>query len=300
MATAAQALGQRDAIKPGARTHPNFYALLIRAPHQGKRARFARQNIAHLAVEHAWAIHHQPLHAVENNGVGTIGNIRTEFLVSLIHRATPGHKGGLLLRAERRNLGPAQQVTRLHLQGRQKGRAFGKFPLPDIAVFDVANQRGNGFFGVEKLPRQPCARMVHIKMHHAAAALKTGQLFCRAFMVIQHHQLGRTLIECGRQLRAKRKIKHVHRAPAHLAQVINALNFAMVQAAHLDLRAIKQPGRQGGTKAIGAVAPVVKNQGAGVIHRRTHQERRGKNTGFHRGCILTAFALAALLPDSHP
>src|SRR5574344_932208 len=51
VATAAQALSQRDAIKAAARAQAQLGAVLIGAPHQGKRARLARQNIAHLAVE---------------------------------------------------------------------------------------------------------------------------------------------------------------------------------------------------------------------------------------------------------
>jgi hypothetical protein len=61
-------------------------------PHQGKAAALARQQIAHLAVEHARAVDHQALPAVEDQHLGAVGNIGAELLEFLVHGAAAGRR----------------------------------------------------------------------------------------------------------------------------------------------------------------------------------------------------------------
>ena len=80
MTTAAKALGQRNAIELRTRTQAHLGALVIGMPHQGKTAALARQQIANLAVEHAGAVDHQALLAVEDQHLRAVSDVRAQLL----------------------------------------------------------------------------------------------------------------------------------------------------------------------------------------------------------------------------
>ena len=95
----------------------------------------------------------------------------------------------------------------------RKPGALGVLPDPDVAVFHKPNQVRHRFVRVKKLPRQTCTRLLHVKVHHATAAAKTGELFSSAQVVVEHDQLGRPLFDGTQNVVSKRKVQDVHRAP---------------------------------------------------------------------------------------
>src|SRR5256885_11215214 len=78
--------------------------------------------------------------------------------------------------------------------------ALGEFPLPDVAVLDEADQAGHGLVGLEELPGQARAGLVHVEVHDAASALVAAQLFGSALVVVQHHELGNARLDLGHEL----------------------------------------------------------------------------------------------------
>src|SRR5256885_5641581 len=64
--------------------------------------------------------------------------------------------------------------------------ALGEFPLPDVAVLDEADQAGHGLVGLEELPGQARAGLVHVEVHDAASALVAAQLFGSALRSEEH------------------------------------------------------------------------------------------------------------------
>ena len=303
MTTAAKAFGQRNAVEIRARTQAHLHALGAGVPHQRKAAALAREDIAHLAVEHAGAVDHQTLHAVEREHLRTAGNVLAQALELLIHRTAARHEGGFLLRRESGNFGPALKGAHFHVQRSQEGRALGKLPLPDVTVFDVLDQAGHGLFGVEKLPAQTRTRLVHVKVHHAALALVARQLLGRALVVVQHHQLADLGFNLGHQHGLKRKVHHVHRTAFQVfTQIRCGLDFTVVQPAVFGLVTVEQPRRHGSAKTIGTAATVVEDEGTHVLQRRLHKQLQGQNGVFHVAYIVAACAqlcISSLQDDTH-
>ena len=302
MATTAHAFSEGDAIKIALGPQPGLHALVGGAPHQGEGARLGRENVAHQAVEHAGGVHHQPGNAVEHQRLRALGNVVGHLAEFLVHGGATGHEGVELLGGEAGHLLPALEGFGLHVQCRQERSALRKFPLPDVTVFHVLQQRGHGFVGVEKLPRQPGARLVHVEMHHAAAACKACELFGSALVVVQHDELGRALVDRGQDLGREREVEDVHRAPLQRRQVVHSLHIAMVQAHVFGLFAIVKPGRQGRAKAVGAATAVVQNQHGGIVFAGRHQQLQGKNGFAHcpdcRVCQRTACPKAPINPSN--
>ncbi len=289
MATAAKALGQGNAVEFRARTQAYLHALGACVPHQCKAAALAREDVAHLAVEHAGAVDHQALKTIEGQHLCAIGDVFTQTLELLIHRTAARHEGGFLLRREGGNLSPALKGTWLHVQCRQERSAFCKFPLPDVAVFDVLDQAGHGLFGVEELPGQLGTRLVHVKVHHAAVALVALQLFGRALVVVQHHQLANLGFNGSQQFGAKGKVHHIDRAAIELAQVFHGLDFTVVQPPVFGLVTKVQPRSQRRAKAVRTATTVVEDVGARIVFQRwLHQQLQRKNVFSHVVAIVAA------------
>ena len=276
MAAAAHAFGQRDAVKVALRAQPHLHALFARTPHQRKGTGLGREDVAHQAVENARGVDHEACDAVEHQRLRALGDVGAELAVLLVHGLAAHHELLELLGREVGNLAPARKALLFHVQGRQEGGALGKLPLPDVAVFHVLQQRGDGCMGVKELPRQPRARLVHVKVHHAAAAGKAGELFGGALVVVQHDQLGGALVDGGHHLVGKREVEDVHRAALQGRQVVHGLDIAVVQPHVFSLVAVVQPCRQRRTKAIGAIAPVVEDQRRGVVLVGGNQQLQGE------------------------
>ena len=153
---AAEAFGQRNAVELRARSQPDLHALGAGMPHQREAAALARQQVADLAVEHAGAVDHQALHAVEDQGLGGLGNVGAQLLEFLVHGAAACHEGSFLLGREGRDLGPALEAARLHVQRRQEGRTLGVLPVPEVAILHVAHQIGQSFLLASKYHMMVC------------------------------------------------------------------------------------------------------------------------------------------------
>ncbi|OIQ71069.1 hypothetical protein GALL_473190 [mine drainage metagenome] len=118
---------------------------------------------------------------------------------------------------------------------------------------------------MKEFPCQTGSGFLHVKVHHATAAAKTGQFFGRTQVVIEHHQLGGTLFNAAQDMLGKGKIKHIDRPCVQGRQISDRVHITMVKRHKLGLTVKIQPGRQGRGKTIRTLAPVVNHQGLRII-----------------------------------
>ena len=281
MAAAAHALGQWDAVKAALRAQADpDAAALASDPHQRKGSALLRQQVADQAVKHARRVDHQAALAVEDDALRALGDVGGELAEFFVHGLATRHESGQLRGAECGDFGPAGKVKRLHVERRQKTRALGVAPDPDVAVFDKAHQVGQRRARLKKLPRQPGTRLGHVKVHHAAAAGKAGEFLGRALVVVEQHQLGGARLDAAQQLGRERKIKDIHGAAVKRGQLLQRSDVAVVQRQKFSFARVIKPGRQRGGKAVGATAAVVDDQRPGVVVVGGNPELQGKQ-GVH-------------------
>jgi hypothetical protein len=180
-----------------------------------------------------------------------------------------------MLRVERCDGGPMGKVKGLHVQCGQKSGTLGVLPNPDVAVFNEAHQIRQGPGRLKKLPGQSRPGFAHVKVDHAAAAGKTGELLGRTLVVVQQHQFGGAFLDATQDAFRERKVKNVDRAPRQWGQVIDRPDVAVVQAQKLGPPFIEEPGGQGRGKTIGAVMAVVDHQRLGVVFVGGKQQLQG-------------------------
>ena len=126
-------------------------------PDQSEAAAFGTEHIAQQAVKNIGRVDHQTLDPVEADLACAFGNAFRQAVELLVHGLAPREVGLELGPLKRSNLGPAGEVFFFHVQRRQKGRTLRIQPNPQVAVFHITNQIGQGALGLEIVPRQPRA-----------------------------------------------------------------------------------------------------------------------------------------------